>query len=182
MKKPWQKVSSKVVYENLPFWQIRKDKVINPSGNQSYYQYVHRGDFVCVIALDDNDTQTYLVRQWRYPTKGNSWEFSMGTIEPKETPLQAAKREFEEETGLKAKSWQKIGYSHLANALTNQSFYTFIAKDFSPGKMELEETEVDMIMKKFSLKKLEQMVMTGEIKDSPTITAFFYLKSHLKNL
>lgn len=87
MKNPWRKINTKVSYNNLPWWTVRRDKVINPNGKEDRYDYIYYAkDFICVIPLEGN-LNTYLVRQWRYPIKENSWEFSMGGIENGETPL-----------------------------------------------------------------------------------------------
>ncbi len=182
MKEPWQKLDSKVVYSNKNFWNIRKDKVINPSGQKTDYQYINQKDFVCIIPLLDNDSATYLVKQYRYPIKNFSWEFSMGNIEEGEDYLQAAKRELEEETGLIAEKWDKIGYSYLANSLTNQGFFIFVCRQLSAGIKKLENSEADMIAEKKSIKEIEEMIKKGEILDSPTIVAFAYLNYFLQNL
>ena len=43
-----------------------------------------------------------------------------------------------------------------------------------------EESEGDMIMKKFSLQKVKEMIETGRIKDSFTIMAFYYFQLNFK--
>ncbi len=43
------------------------------------------------------------------------WEFPGGHIEGKETPLEAAKRELKEETGLDGKNWKDCGIAELDN-------------------------------------------------------------------
>ena len=182
MNKPWKKLSLKITYKNSPYWHVEEHKVIRPDGNKGTYAHIRNGDFVVVIPLLDNDKSTYLVRQWRYPIDQNSWELSMGKMEKDEKPLQSAKREFEEELGLKAKKWQKIGYSHLANGISNEGFSIFVARDFFPGEQKLESTELDMIIKKVSLKKVNEMIAKGQLTDSPTITAMYYLNLYLKKL
>jgi len=87
MKKVWKKLSSQVVYKYYPHWQIRRDKIINHSGENRVYEYIEKKDFVVIIGLVNNDKNIYLVRQWRYPVNNNSWEFSMGGIEKNETPF-----------------------------------------------------------------------------------------------
>jgi len=178
MSRPWRTITSDISYSNLPFWEIRKDRVVRPDETEGYYQYIERGDFAVAIPLIDND-QTYLVRQWRYPVGRNSWEFSMGDIKKGETPAEAAQRELEEETGLRAGRLQQIGYCHLANALTNQAFYVFIASDIQPGKQQLETGELDMIVRQLSLADVKKMVGRGEILDAPTIASIYYLDRYL---
>ncbi|MFA6322673.1 MAG: NUDIX hydrolase [Candidatus Buchananbacteria bacterium] len=179
MKKPWQKISSQIVHKN-PWWQVKADKVICPNRQPGIYYVADLPDFVSIVAIDDNCQSIYLIRQWRYPIDQNSWETSQGSINPKEKPLSAAKRELNEETGLTAKKWRKIGFSYLANGFCNQAFHIYLAGDLKAGRQKLEGTELDMIVKKISLKKVEQMIAQGAITDSPTIVSFYYLKQYLK--
>ncbi|MBN2676360.1 MAG: NUDIX hydrolase [Alphaproteobacteria bacterium] len=51
-----------------------------------------------------------------------------GSVEKGETPLQAAKRELEEETGLKSKKWSKLFSWEFAGNVDSHIHY-FIAKD-----------------------------------------------------
>jgi len=179
MRKPWQKISSKIVHKN-PWWQVRADKVICPDNRPGVYYVADLNDFVSVLALTDDKKSIYLIRQWRYPISQNSWETSQGSIDFCEKPLAAAKRELMEETGLRAKNWIKIGYSHLANGFCNQAFHIYMAGNLTAGEKKLEETELDMIVKKFEIKEMEKMIEKGIITDSPTIVSLYYLKKYLK--
>ena len=176
MKKPWQTLSRLIDYKN-PYWQVRKDKVIKPDGSKGFYHVVDVRDVVSVVALEGKSV--YLVRQWRYPINRNSWETSRGIMNRGETPVNAAKRELREETGLTAKKWKKIGFSYLANGLTNQAFHVFLAQQLMPGKAKLDPGEHDLITKKFLIKKVDEMIRSGILTDSPTIVSFYYLKKFL---
>jgi 8-oxo-dGTP pyrophosphatase MutT (NUDIX family) len=179
MKKPWQKISSRVVHEN-PWWRVRADKVISPDGRPGIYYLAQMHKFVSILALSADQKSIYLIRQWRYPINRNSWETSQGMIEPGETPLRAAKRELREETGFTASRWRRLGFNYLANGFCDQAFYVFLAAGLEPGQRQLEGTEQDMIVKKFSLKQAKELVRKGIILDSPTIVSFYYLNQYLK--
>jgi ADP-ribose pyrophosphatase YjhB (NUDIX family) len=177
MKSLWKKLSSKIPFKTSR-WKVVEDTVKLPDDSLVNYAYIDKKHFVAIIPIDGDST--WLIRQWRQPVGVNSWEFPEGGIEKGETPFVAAKRELEEETGIRAKTWKKIGFSYLGNSFTNQGFHVFVAKNFSKGKINRDHTEQDMIVKKFSLKKVEQMILKGEITDAPTIASMYYLSLNKK--
>jgi len=179
MKRAWKTLSKKIAYTH-PYWKVRKDKVINPGGKVGYYYQVVQNDFVIIVPIASSSKQAYLIRQWRYPVEKNSWEFSAGSIEDRETPLQAAKRELLEETGIQAKKWKKIKYCKVDNGLTSQGFHVYACFDLSFNKQSHEDSEADMILEKFSFKKIEKMIESNLIFESPTITTMYFIKKYLK--
>lgn len=181
MKKPWQTLDSKIVHQNS-FWQVRRDRVIMPNGSKNFYHYLDQRPCVMVVPFFEHNTKIYLVRQWRYIIKQNSWEMPAGGVEKKETLVQAARRELEEETGFRAKKIIHIGRSFKAIGMTNQKFYFFIATDLRAGKKKLDSTESDMIMKPFSIKKVMAMISSGTITDAATIVAMYFFLLHLKQI
>lgn len=61
-------------------------------------------DWVTVVAIDNKDlnkANTIVVEQTRWGSENKTIEFPCGTVEFGEMPSMAAKREFEEETGIK---------------------------------------------------------------------------------
>ena len=178
-KNPWKKLNSKVDYKN-PYWTVIKDKVIKPSGAPGYYYTVKVADFVVVLALEKDKKHVNLIRQFRYAISQNSWEAVEGLLNQGETPLQAAKRELAEETGFRAKKFTKIGFNYLGNGLTNQALHIYVATNLTLGEKNLDDGETDMITKKFSIKKVNKMILQGEITDSPTVVAMYFLNNYLR--
>ncbi len=85
--------------------QVFEDEVTNPGGGNNQYGYVHfKNRAVAIIPLDRNDN-VWLVGQERYTLDAWSWELPMGGAPLNEEPLEAAKRELKEETGLSARTW-----------------------------------------------------------------------------
>ena len=87
---------------------LHDERVINPKGGESEYGRVHFKHVAMGIIPRDNDLNTYLVDQWRYPLNAYSWEIPMGGGYLDEDPLGSAKRELVEETGITAASLGKV--------------------------------------------------------------------------
>ena len=56
-------------------------------------------DAVCIVPIFDNG-DLLVTREFRYTINGYCLEFPAGLIDPGETPVEAAKRQLKEETGL----------------------------------------------------------------------------------
>ena len=175
----WKILSQKVDYEN-PFMRVLKYDVVRSNGlRKPYYVLDRKTDFSIIIPLEENNT-TYLVGQYRFPVDYFSWEFPMGAVVGK-TPLQMAKQELKEETGLTAKTWKLLGWFHAANGHTNQKGFVFLARDLKEGEPHPEEGEI-VTSKKVSLKKVGSLIKKGVIKDAQTIAAYHLLISKYPDL
>lgn len=64
MKNPWQKLSSKIVYQN-PWIKVREDQVIQPNGKKGIYGVVEISPAVFVVAME-KDRTIYFVELYRY--------------------------------------------------------------------------------------------------------------------
>lgn len=168
-KNPWEKLSSKIVYQNN--WiKVQEDKVLNPAGNEGIYAYVNCRYAIGIVALTKN-LEVYLVGQYRYPIQEYSWEIIEGGGELNEDKLETAKRELKEEAGLTAKNYELIiDDIHLSNCHSNERAFIYLATDLKLGESEPEETEV-LTIKKVKLIDTLKMIDAGEIKDAMSIIA-----------
>lgn len=112
---PWKTLSSKIVHQTDAL-TLYEDSVIKPNGQPGTYTYFESRPFVLIVGFDG--THFIMIRQYRYPLKRVMTEFAGGSIEPNEDPLEAAKREFWEETGFTAKQWAKLGTTLNPNQAT----------------------------------------------------------------
>ena len=118
----------------------------------------------------DEQLNTWMVGQFRFPVNEYSWEIPEGGGPHNIDPLDSAKRELMEECGIRAKKWTKIAEAHLSNSGTDERAVIYVAQDLSFHDAEPEETEV-LQVKKLPFSELYRMVMDHEIMDAPTIIA-----------
>ena len=165
---PWEKVSTRVVYDN-PWIRVREDEVVRPDGLPGIYGVVHfKNVAVGVLALEEG--LLYLVGQYRYPLERYSWEIPEGGCPEGEDPLQTARRELAEETGLRASRWTKMGEAHLSNSVSDELAVWFLAEGLEQGERSPEGTE-KLQVRRVSLKEALRMVSSGEITDALSVLA-----------
>lgn len=171
----WRKLSSKKVYDN-PWITVFEDQVINPGGGQNQYGVVHfKNKAIAIVPLDD-DGNTWLVGQERYTLGTYTWELPMGGAADGEEPIEAARRELKEETGLTASRWSQILRLHLSNSITDEEGFVFIAQDLEEGEPEFDETE-DLQIRKLPLAEAVAMIGRGEITDAISVAALLFVDS-----
>src|SRR5665213_295826 len=90
-----------------PIFTVSQDVALDPGGLEIKRAIVHNGGSAVVMPVDKKN-RILLVRQYRLPAQQYLWELPAGRLDPGETPLAAAKRELVEETGYRAKKWQKL--------------------------------------------------------------------------
>lgn len=168
-KNPWEILDQQMVYEN-PWIRVTEFQVLNPSGGKGIYGKVHfKGIAVGVIPLDD-EFNIYLVGQYRFPLDQYSWEIPEGAAQMEEDPLQAAKRELIEETGLAANEWTHLLRMHLSNSVTDELAIVFLARGLEQHGAMPEETE-SLTIKKISFEQAYKMLESGGISDSISVAA-----------
>jgi 8-oxo-dGTP pyrophosphatase MutT (NUDIX family) len=166
---PWQTRSSAIVYDNGRF-QLREDRVVQPDGAPGTYTYMRLAWPVVGIVPVCDDGQVYLVRQWRYPWRRNSWEIPAGHGEPDEQPLHGAQRELAEEVGLQAASWEPLG-SGFGSAAIDAYYHLWLARDLSPATngARRDGAEDDLIARPIPLETAVAAAMDGRIVHAFTV-------------
>jgi len=138
---------------------------------------------VAIVALDADDNVA-LVRQWRLPADAALLEIPAGGLDvgeegTKEEPDVAARRELEEETGLRARTWQKLGEFYTAPGFTDEFMHLYLATDLEPasadGRLGPDEDE-RLILEWRPWPEAVAAVDRGEIRDAKSIVGLFWLE------
>lgn len=171
---PWKTLSSATTYES-PWIKVTHHDVINPGGQPGQYGIVHFKNLAIGILPLDDEYNTWIVGQYRYPLREYSWEIPEGGGDPNLPPLDSAKRELLEEAGIKAEKWSLIQEMHLSNSATDEVAYLYIAQNLTFHDPEPEEDE-ELEIRKLPFDELYEMVTKGEITDSLSVAAVLKAK------
>jgi 8-oxo-dGTP pyrophosphatase MutT (NUDIX family) len=166
---PWTILDSRTVYDN-PWINVTEFKVINPSGGNGIYGKVHYKHLAVGVIPFDAEWNTWLVGQYRFTLNQYSWEIPEGGGRPDEDPLDAAKRELLEETGLVADHWIKICTLHLSNSVSDEMSVIYLARGLEQRVAEPEDTE-QLCVKKLPFDQVVRMQEAGEITDAMSVAA-----------
>lgn len=177
MNNNWVRLSEKKEYEN-PWISVSEHQVINPSGNNGIYGVVHFKNLAIGIVPMDEEGHIYMVGQFRYVLGKFSLEIPEGGGPVGTDPLESAKRELKEETGLEAKSWEKLFEMDTSNSVTDERAIVYLATGLVQGDASPEETE-ELTVSKIHLNQAYQMVLDGEITDSISVVAILKMRIKL---
>lgn len=158
--------------------RIREDKVITPLGKDGIYGVMESADSVMITVLNDKN-ELYLVRTFSYPSSTWNWELPGGGGD-RQHPVEASKRELEEETGILATTWVKLGETRVCNGFMTERMSTYLAKDLSfTGRKEVADEQIDRAQF-FSMKDVDHMVERGKINDGQSITGIHLVQKWLQ--
>lgn len=164
---PWITKKTTNIYQN-PWIKVEEHEVVNPAGKDGIYGTVHFKNKALAIIPIDEEGNTWLVGQFRYPLNLYSWELPMGGGLIGGDVLESAKRELREETGLTAKKWTQIMKIHTSNSVTDEEGIVYLAENLTQGETEFEETEI-LLIRKLPFSEVLEMVMNGSITDGISI-------------
>ncbi len=142
--------------------------VVLPNGVERKMEVIHHPGAAAVVPLEA-DGSVVLLRQLRYAA-GESWlyELPAGKLDPGEAPEACARRELEEETGLRAGSLEPLLPIWVTPGFCDERIWLFLARDLAPGRMAREEDEL-IELHRFPLAEALAMVARAEIADAKTI-------------
>jgi 8-oxo-dGTP pyrophosphatase MutT (NUDIX family) len=166
-----EQVSSRVVYRN-PWMTVREDAVRHPDGTAGIYGVVEKPDFALVLPRWSRGF--WLVEQYRYPVRRRAWEFpqgSWGSSGKRGDPTQLARQELAEETGLRAAGMAHLGHLFEAYGFSTQGFDVYLATGLTQGAPDRESSEQDMQHRAFTDEEVEELIVTGQLVDAPSLAA-----------
>lgn len=166
-----QTVRSRVVYNNR-WMSVREDEIMRSDGSTGVYGVVDKTDFVLIVPFDGE--RLYLVEQFRYPMGRRCCEFPQGSWElnPEADPIEVARGELLEETGLEADKLQSVGYLHTSPGFCSQGCYVYYATVLSYIGRSIAPEEVGLEVVTMTPAEYESRVLDGKIGDSNSIAAY----------
>lgn len=161
----WKVLGSEYLFQR-PWLTVRKDCVQIPSGevNDEFY-ILEYPDWVNVIAITE-DGQFVMEKQYRHGLGKTCYEIPAGVIEEGETPLDAAMRELQEETGYGDGTWRELMTLTGNASTTNNLSHCFIATGVRKiSGQHLDRTE-DIQVCLLSKNDVLDLLMSDQVKQS----------------
>ena len=164
---PWTIKTSRAGYEN-PWMKVTEYDVIRPDGQTGLYGVMSPQQLALAILPIHADGQVTLVGQHRFPLDRYSWEIPEGGGLLDGDPLECAKRELKEETGLTGSRWEKILEMDLSNSITDERAIGYLATNLVEGEAEPEGTE-ELQVRRLPFRDTLDEVHAGKIEDALTV-------------
>lgn len=145
------------------------DQIEEPDGFPSTREVIRHGGSVAVLPVH-LDGSISLVRQFRHPARRRVWEVCAGLREPSEMPEAAARRELEEETGLRDGQMEPLFSFHVSPGYSEEFVHLFRATGQISGPPRPDGDE-HIEVRAFTLEEARTMAADGRIHDAKTLLA-----------
>jgi 8-oxo-dGTP pyrophosphatase MutT (NUDIX family) len=171
------------VHEVERIWQgaapfsVRRDVISTPADPGTTFGRLvleHPGAVV-ILALDD-DERVLLLRQYRHPVEMRLAELPAGLLDVTgEDPVEAGKRELQEEALLLAERWTHLFSTYSSPGLSSEKIHYYVAQGLSAapdrGDFVPEHEEADMTVEWVPLDDLVAALREGRVSDGTTAQA-----------
>ena len=173
-------VDSRVVHKGH-YMEFRVDTIERADGTRGERDIVGHPGAVAMLAIDEAD-RVLMVRQFRLAARDVLLEIPAGTLDVDaatgavEDPEVASRRELEEETGYRARSWRKLGSFWTAPGFATELMHLYLATDLEPaseGRLGPDEDE-RLELERVPVADALAMAERGEIVDAKSLVALLW--------
>ena len=166
MKRTAVTVTREKVYDGriVKLWV---EQVRLPNGSDTELEIIHHQGAAAVLPIDEDGTIT-LVRQYRHATGEWLLEVPAGKLDPGEAPEVCARREVEEETGMRVRELIPLGPMWTTPGFTDEKIWLFVGRGLERGEQKLEEDEA-LVVEQMPLAEALARVDRGGICDAKSV-------------
>ena len=147
--------------------RVEKWRVSLPDGREAAREVVIHKGAPAIVPVDAQGMVT-LVRQHRVALDTFTWEIPAGKLDSvSEDPLDCAKRELEEETGLRAANWRRLSHVITTPGFCTEQISIYLATELSQHESHADQDEF-LRLQKMPLDEAVNRVMAGELRAAKT--------------
>ncbi len=156
---------------------VSVETVALPNGRRVELEIVRHPGAAVVVPLADDGT-TLMVRQYRHAASGYLLEAPAGKLEAGESPESCARREVEEEVGVRVQEMVPLGFVYASPGFTDERLWLFLGRGLTPVSQALEPDEV-LTVERLPLVEAVRRAQAGELSDAKTVCALLRARAHL---
>lgn len=162
---PWEVVERRQVLDASPWLRVYEEHVRLPNGLEiPDFLRVESSNYVKVFAVTPGQ-QVVLIQHYKHGPQKVSFELPAGGIESNETdPLEAAKRELLEETGMIAEAWEYLGKCYIDGNRGLSWMYGYLATGVTQLKQPTPEPSELQVIHLYPLDKIREFWQNGQIE------------------
>jgi 8-oxo-dGTP pyrophosphatase MutT (NUDIX family) len=166
---PWKAGEERLAFES-GWITVTEQVAIAPTGRPSPYGLVKFKNLAVAVLPIHEDGTIVLVGQHRFPLGDYTWELPEGGSPLGEDPLEGARRELAEETGLAAAEWREVMRTQLSNSVTDERMIGYLALGLSAaGSVHTADPTEAIVLARVPFREALDAAMAGHIQDMLTV-------------
>ena len=163
-----------------PRFNVTQKIYLRDDGTKIIRDIVNPGEAAVILPITE-ENEVVFITQYRESVNKVSLELQAGMVDPGEKPIETARRELEEETGLIANKIEPLISIYPSTGYTSERVHIFLAKDFENGKQRLDSTEEILSIKKIKIEECIEKIKKGELENaSQLIGILLYYTKYMK--
>lgn len=164
---------------NGPRFNVIQKIYEDEKGKRYVRDCVNPGEAAVVLPITENN-EVVFVKQLREAIGKIALELPAGMVDEGENPIQTAKRELQEETGLIANKVEHLISVYPSSGYTSERIHIYYAKDFDFGKQKLDDTEDIISIEKIPINKCLDLAKENYFEHaSQNIAILMYYFKHI---
>jgi 8-oxo-dGTP pyrophosphatase MutT (NUDIX family) len=168
----WTVHGERSLYDS-PWMRLTLADVELPSGHRFDHHVMRTPNHAAGAVVHDPARGVLLLWRHRFITDNWGWEIPAGRVDPGESPIQAAAREVEEETGWRPGALRPLASWDVARGVTDHHFDAFVADGATHIGEPVDAFEAERVAW-LTLDEVRNAIRTGDMGDGPGLTAICY--------
>ena len=163
-----RRLASRIVFRGRVF-HVERDRVRLPNGRDVIQDVVRHRRSV-VLVPQPTSREVILIRQYRHAVGAWIWELPAGSLDPRESPAHAARRECEEEIGFTPRRLRRLAACYPTPGFCDELMIFYRCTDLvRPNGPIARDPDEIIVPRVFTLADARRFVARQSVQDMKTV-------------